>query len=162
MLTSDAVRKDQLQATTLTSCPLLAQFLRATSSFRCAPSEPAISSSRCSRDCCPTLLSPACNPWRWGVLDWPLGLMDRPAGRDLRGNWGTERAVMVSERPGTGSLNLCRSEGPGDRNSSHFLQTHSFLSLKGQCISAIRIIQNTISLALACVKGTGKSLFFFF
>ena len=31
------------------------------------------------------------------TLDWPLGLKDRPVRRDLRGNWGTERAGCLRQ-----------------------------------------------------------------
>ena len=33
------------------------------------------------------------------ILDWPLGLEDRSVRRDLRGNWGTERALAALDRP---------------------------------------------------------------
>ena len=33
------------------------------------------------------------------IWDWSLVLKDRPVRRDLRGNWGTERAPAASDRP---------------------------------------------------------------
>ena len=148
LLTGEVVRNDELQRTTLASCPIsknhLLFHMHAVRSLGTSPRLPWE---------VPMTTPQHCSVWpeipdtavTLEILDWPLGLTDGPVRRDLRGNWGTERALAASDRPcfstpGTWVAWICvRVEATGG------YQNDNFLSLKRWGVSSLRSIQSTVS-----------------